>query len=223
MNVQNFEAFKNNLKIQLALFLQEMHKLKCHSFLLGKTLITSSMLILQEKNKSSCYNTAIAEGQVRLTIINQRLMFQLTPLSIIFSGVCKLKQCFYFSSSDCCSFGYFSSKQESGLNLYLSKYQELICDCRLHIACITIRVCKRNGKAMGSREAEPFPALQPSCLSSCPPSPVLRAPGKGEPGNKPSQAAVLLWSPETPGNKTKQKPWDLINNTPSLWTFTHLE
>lgn len=35
----------------------------------GKPLITSSRLILQEKNKSSCYNTAIVERQVPLIIV----------------------------------------------------------------------------------------------------------------------------------------------------------
>ena len=101
---------------------------------------------------------------------------------------------------------YFSSKQESGLNLCLSKYQEVSSGCRLHIARIITRVCvcvcESNGKAMGSQEAEPFPVSQPFCLSSCLPSPILWAPGKKS-GNRPPQEAVLLRSSETPGNKTE--------------------
>ena len=98
---------------------------------------------------------------------------------------------------------YFSSKQESGLNLYLSKYQELSSGCRLHIARVITCVCARDGKALGSREAEPFPVSQPFCLSLCLPSSILWAPGKGKSGNRPPQEAVLLWSPEIPGNKTE--------------------
>lgn len=57
-------------------------------------------------------------------------------LNILSSEVCELKQYFYFSSSHCSSFVYFSSKQEPGLNLYLSKYQDLSSGCRLHITCV---------------------------------------------------------------------------------------
>lgn len=109
---------------------------------------------------------------------------------------------------------HFSSKQEPGLNLYLSKYQDLSSGCRLHIACVIACLHKREMEKQ-------FPISQRSCFSLCPPSLILSAPAKGKSGNRSSQEAKPPWSPEI--RETKQNPWCFINNMQSLWTLIHSE
>lgn len=85
----------------------------------------------------------------------------------------------------------------------LSKCQELSSGCRLCPVCLIRCAWKRNENATRRWEAELFVAPLSSCPSSCLSSSVLRAPGKAKARNRPPEEAVLLRSPEIPGNKTE--------------------
>lgn len=117
---------------------------------------------------------------------------------------------------------YFSSKQEPGLNLHLSNDRELSSGCQLHIARVITRVCVREmEKQWEVRKRSHFQYRSHSA------SPCVSPPLFYELLERGSLGTGLLKKQCCYGvrryQETKQKPWGVINNMQSLWTFIHLE
>lgn len=106
---------------------------------------------------------------------------------------------------------YFSSKRKSGLNLHLSKYQELSSGCRLHITCLITCVCARAMEKQWEIGKQSHFQYQ-SHSASPRVFPILRVPGKGKSGNRPPQEAVLLLEKQSRNTRNKTETLGSNNN-----------